>query len=109
MLVDGKISFAQDIGGVQQKAGLRHGIMARLARSTWGLETGLFRATHSTLLTSLMRYGMRVVDSGAREKASGEMGARSINVSARRITGISRSARLEVLFMAAGSWSVQNQ
>ena len=109
VVFDTGFGFTAHVEGILQKVRLRHGIMARLARSTWGLEAGLLRSTHAALLTSLMGYGLAVVGSGAYEKDLRRLGTQGANVTARRITGISRSARLEVLHAAAGIWSIHNQ
>ena len=101
--------FTQHIQTVLQKAGLRHGVMARLARSTWGHDSGIMRSAHATLLTSLTSYALAVVGSGAHDKMFQRIGTQSTNISARRITGVARSARIEVLHMAAGLWAIQNQ
>ena len=103
------MGLAHHIGGVLQRAVLRHWVMARLARSTWGLEAGILRSAHATLLTSLTAYALAVVGSGAYEKKFRKLGTRSTNVSARRITGAGRSARLETLHMAPEIWSITNQ
>ena len=101
--------FIPHLEGVMARASMRHGIMARLSRSTWGLEAGLLRSTHAALLTGLMTYGYAVAGPGAYDKVFERLDTQGANVTARRITGISRSARLETLHLAAALWSATNQ
>ena len=82
--------------------------MVRLAQSFWGLEAGLLWSTHAALLTTLVSYGLAVVGSGAYARELGRTGTLDVNVSTRRITGISRYARLETIHMTAGLWSIHN-
>ena len=104
-----QLGFAQHIVKVLQRANFRHAVMARLSRCTWGLEAGILRPTNAVLSTSLSTYGLAVVGSGAYGKSFRQLGTAGGHISARRITGISRSARLEALHMTAGGWSEQNQ
>ena len=106
---DGRMCFMDHISGVLDRANVRHGVMARLAHSTWGLEVGVLRATHAALLVSLSGYGLVVYGSGAYEVGLKRLEVQLANVSARRITGIGRSARLAALHMTADVLSVRNQ
>ena len=91
-----------------ERARARHGIMARLARSSWGLEVGVLRTAHTALLTSMVRYALVTVGSGAYEAHLQRLETQHANISARRITGISRSARLMTLHMCADVRLVRN-
>ena len=104
MIVE-KLSFNQHIKDLLQRASLRHGIMARLAGSTRGLEAGILRSAHTSLLTSFATYGLTIVGSGSYEKGSCFLGT---NLSARHIIGVGRLSRLKVLQMAARPRSMQN-
>ena len=64
----------------------------RLVRSTWALEPGVLRKTHLALLTSLTNIGLVIYRSGAYEKTLRRLRTLHANVTARRITGISRLA-----------------
>ena len=107
--LDTRLGFTSHIAEFLQRASLRHGVMARLARSTWGLKAGILRSTSLALLSSLTAYGLGVVGSGAYARAFEKMGTQGVHIAARRITRISRSARLETLHAAAGTWSIHNQ
>ena len=63
--INAKLNFTQHIQNVLQKAGLRHGVTARLAGSTWVRDSGLLRRRHAALLTSLAAYALAVVGPGA--------------------------------------------
>ena len=106
-MFDESSDFAPRVTGVLQRTAVCHGAMERLARSTWELEAGLLRSAHAMLLARLTSYSLAVVGSSAYGREIESLGALGINISARRITGISHSARLGTLHMAAGSRSVQ--
>ena len=86
----------------------RHGVVAQLARRTWGLELGLLRGTRSALLPSLARYGLVTFGAFAHQGVINRLETQYANVAARRIAGVSRSAHLEVLHPVAGVTSVRN-
>ena len=103
VLWDSRMCFVDHIQGGLNRANVRHGVVARLARSTWGLWVRVLRATHSALLTNLSSYGLVVVGSGAYEVGWRRLNVQLANVSARRIVGIGQSAQLTALHIAAGS------
>ena len=106
---DGRLRFAYHIKGVLGRATVRHGIMARLARSPWGLETGALKATHSAMLLSFSGFALATAGSGAYDEGLRSLEVQLANISARRIVGIGRLARIAALRMTAGVTSVQNQ
>ena len=61
---DENLGFGAHYDQVSRKAGIRHGIMATLARRAWGLEVGIMRSAHSALLTSLLTYGLAAIGGG---------------------------------------------
>ena len=97
------------MSNVLRKANVRHGVMARLAKSAWGLEAGVLRPTHLALLPSITNYRLGVYSSGAHESVLKKLETLRANVPARRITAIARSARLAAEHMVAGFSSVRNQ
>ena len=50
---------------VPTRARVRQGILRRVARTMWGLETAALRITHNAVITSLLRYGVVLVGSCA--------------------------------------------
>ena len=76
--------------------------MARLVRTKWELEECVLRPTHVAILTSLVTYGRVTICSPAYLRGFRRLGTLDNNMSARRITGASRSARLQVLHAAVG-------
>ena len=85
------------------------GVMARLAKSTWCLESRTLRSTRATLFTRLAGYGFVDFASGAYKQNLRHLETQLVNVPARRITGISRSARLAAQHMTAQVPSAHNQ
>ena len=106
---DQRPCFAEYIDYVLGRASAKHGATARVARSTWGLEAGGLRMPHVTLPTSIAKYGPVIYGSGVHETALRILETLHANVTARRVTEISRSARMAVLYMAAGVKSTPNQ
>ena len=109
VILGGQFGFRQQVAGVLRRSGIPHGLEAGQARSILGLEAGILRTAHAALLTHLATYGLTVGRYGAYEAEFACVGTLGTNVSARRITGISRSARLEMLHMAEGIWSFRNR
>ena len=93
---------------ILDKAQVRLAVLARVAGATWGLEMGMLRLTHNSLLVSLIRYGLIIMGSGLFERHFLKMESRITNIAARRITGVGRSARPMVLHFVAGVSSAHN-
>ena len=106
--IDSTLGCLDHYNQVSRKAGIRHGIMASLAQRKWGLEVGILRSAHSALLTSLVTYGLAATGGSMYESALGRLEAQQTNISARRITGVSRTARLAILHMVAGITTARN-
>ena len=105
---DERLCFRAHIQRLLGRAKVRHSVMSKLARSSWGLETGVLRVTHEALLTSLIRYGMVATGSGAYESDFCLLQTRHANIAARRVLGIGRSARLGTLFATSNALSARN-
>ena len=104
----GKTCFQQHASDAVDPAEVRHGIMARLARSSWGLEISLLRTTRAALLTSNVRYALVTTGYGAFPRCLGKLEPQYANISARRIVGIRCSARLLTLHMFADARRIHN-
>ena len=102
--------FAMDmhITSLLTRAQLGQGILAKLARSTWGLETSALRITHEAIITSLLRYGLVVFGSCCPDDLANRVGAAITNTAARRISGLPQSTRIEVLHFLAVAHSFRN-
>ena len=90
------------------KAQLRQGILTRVARTSWGLETTILKVTHDALLTSLLRYGLVVMGSCIPDDLMDKLDTQIINVAARRIVGLPITTRVEALHFIAGTHSSRN-
>ena len=101
VLFHGNAGFNAHTDDVIRRAMVRHGILARIARSTWDMEVGILRSTHAMLLVSLVRYGLSIVGTHAYDVLLGRLEVQTANVAARGITGVSRAARLEALHPVA--------
>ena len=108
ILFDVRVCFQQQIERTADKAESRMGILERVSGVERGLETGVLRMTADSLVTSLLRYGLGVIGSGAHEQALSRIGTNIINVMARRILGVGPSARLPALHVAAGVRAINN-
>ena len=94
---DQLLSFRARAEKLLSQAKIRHGVMFTIARSNWGLKTNVLRQTHVALLISIMRYALPTVGSGLYEADFRRIETKHVNVAARRIVGIGRSARRETL------------
>ena len=108
VVCDAGLTFAEQIASVFERAKIRMAVLARVAGSSWGPETGMLRLTHEALLTSLVRYGWAVIGSGIHEERMLALNTRIVNVAARKVAGASRSERRGALHAAAGVLSAQN-
>ena len=108
IIFDARMCFQIHINKMLSKAKIRQCLMSKLARCSWGIETGVPRVSQEALLASLSRYGLAVVGSGAYEKDLCFMEARHANIAARRILGVGRSARIGTMMAIAGTQSVHN-
>ena len=50
-----RMGFEEHVGGVIGRTLTRYGVIAGLARTSWGFEVGLSRSTHKAPITSLVR------------------------------------------------------
>ena len=64
--------------------------------------------TASTLIMSLIRYGMAVVGSMAYEQSLQRLDTAILNVTARRVLGVGQSGRIPTLHITAGMKSYHN-
>ena len=58
VVFDPLLTFRTHISKLMGRARIRHNSMSSLAKTNWGLETGILRATPCALLVSLTRYGL---------------------------------------------------
>ena len=75
--------------------------MAQLGTRKWCIEAGVLKRTHNALIACLAGYGFVTSASHAFGKLMNLLDAKPANIAARRMTGVHRSARLEVLMPAA--------
>ena len=106
--IDEHLGLQHHYGQIIKRARVRHGVMATLAQRRWGLDVGILRSTHAALLTSLMTYGLAATGGLAYESCLDRLETQQTNIAARRITGVSKSARLAILHMVADVLSARN-
>ena len=109
LIIDDGLTQEKQVDSVMRRVLVRQGVMAQLAKRKWGLEVGILRSTHATLITSLISYGLVAVGSTAYEGLLDRLEAQYTNIVARRIVGVDKTARLEVLHMVAGVMTVRNK
>ena len=108
VIFDERLSFEAHVTDFIGRASVSYGVMAQVARSSWGLEFSVLGSTHSALLTSLVRYALTVVGMSAYEGLLHRMKRRYAKVAARRIAVVSRAARLGILHLVADVLSARN-
>ena len=88
------------------------GCMACLSSPHLGLlpcpGVGVLRLSGGALAVSLIRYVLAAYGSGLRERAMNQLEAPPVDALARRVAGLSRSARPSPLDVTAGMLSVHN-
>ena len=67
------------------KAQGRMGVLARLARRKWGLDTVVLKMTHDSVVTSLLRYGLVITGSCMPPDLMAKTETHVTNVAARRV------------------------
>ena len=91
--VGDKFGFAEHISAGLDRAGVRRGDVATLVRISAGLAMGILRTALAALLTSPSRHTPVAVGSGTHQGHVQHLETQHANIFARRITGISHSAR----------------
>ena len=81
-IFDPMLTCRGHIKGLISRARIRHSIMTSLARSNWGLETGILRSAPSELLVSLTRLGIGTTGSNMYEGKFRQLDARRTNLAA---------------------------
>ena len=68
----------------------------------------MLRLTGDTLVVSFLRFGLAVVGPGLSDKAMASLDTCTLNVLARKILEVSRTARIPILFALSGVLSTRN-
>ena len=68
----------------------------------------MLRLTCEALAVSLLRYGLTIVGSGLSDKAMSGLDTCVLNIMARKISGVPRTARVSVLRAVSGALSAHN-
>ena len=108
VLFDPFMSMDRNWQILTHKAQGRMGVLARLARFKWGLETGVLKMTHESIVTSLLRYGLVISGSCMPPDLMAKMETHVANVAARRVGGMDKSTRIETLHFLANTQSYRN-
>ena len=106
--LDEYMTLDEHLQSILSRAQVRQGILAKVAHSSWGLETSVLRVTYDALLTSLLRYGLTMVGSCLTDDLVAKIDVHIINVASRRVTGLPIFTRIETLHFVAGTQSYRN-
>ena len=87
VLLDSHVTLDEHFRALMSGAQIRQGILTRVARMTWGLDTGVLRATHDALITSLLRYGLTLTGSCLPDDLLNKLDTRVVNIAARKLRG----------------------
>ena len=79
-----------------------------MAGGAWGLETGVLRMTHDAAISRLLRYALVVAGSCFPPEIMCSVNTQIVNIAAREIGGLGRSARIESLPFATGASAIFN-
>ena len=108
LLFDRSFSLGDHFCRMTHRAQGRQGVMSRVAKARWGLETGVLRMTLSAVIVSLIRYGLTVLGNCLPPDMMANMETVIMHPAARRVGGLDRSARIEDLHFPAGTSSCKN-
>ena len=108
VILDNHMTLDEHYRVLMSKAQVRQGILTRVARMTWGLDTGVLRVTHDALITSLLRYALIVVGSCLPDDLMNKLDTRVVNIASRKIAGLPYITRIESLHFIADTQSVRN-
>ena len=103
VLLDSHMTLDEHYKVLMSKAQVRQGILARVARMTWGLDTGVLRVTQEALITSLLRCGLALTGSCLPDDLLNRIDAGVVNIAARKIAGLPYITRIESLHFIAGT------
>ena len=77
------------------KAAAGQSILAKVADSHWGLEVSTMHITHDAVMNSLLCYALAITGSVFPPDLVWLVNTQVINVAARKVGGVSRTARIE--------------
>ena len=101
--LDRFLALDDQFANIASKSLDRQGILTRAANAFRGLEWGVLRTTHDSVICSLVRYALGLVETCLPPDLFAKIDTRIPNIAARRITGLSRSARIEPPHYQAGA------
>ena len=106
--LDTHLTTGDQFRSLQKRAQSRQGILARVANSSWSLETTVLRVTYDALITSLLRYSLVPMGSWLPDDLMDKIDTQAVNTAARRVTGLPRITRIDALHFLAGTNSIRN-
>ena len=108
MTIDTHFTLDEHFKSVITKASVRQSILAKVANYHWGLEAGLLHITHNAVIGSILRYALVMTGSAMPPDLIKKMNTQIINIAARRVSGVSRTARIECLHFAINTATFLN-
>ena len=91
ILIDRFGTMDEHFLGHRTKAQVRHGLLARASRTNWGLEIGVLQITHDAIITSVLRFGLVMLDSCFPHDLADKIDTCIANVAARKVCGLDPS------------------
>ena len=83
-------------------------IITKASVFRWGLEAGLLRITQNAAIGIILRYTLVVTGSATPPDLVKKMNTQIINIAARKVRGVSRTARIECLHFAINTATFLN-
>ena len=99
---DQRFSFRKHIEKILGRRQARLAITRRLTGCRWGPDAGIMRFAGEALIVSHPRYRGTLIGPGAYGRGLRKLDVRVMNVCAREIIGVSRTARISVPHGAVG-------
>ena len=95
--IDSQFTLDEHFTNIVTKAAVRQCLLTKVSNSHWGLEVGTLHITHNAVINSLLRYALTVTGSVFPPDLVRKLNTQIINAAARKIGGVSRTARIESL------------
>ena len=108
VIIDNWFTLEDHFRQVLTKAPVRQGILQRVAGCRWGLEVGILSMTNDSIVESLLRYALNVLGACLPHDLIKKANTQILNIMARRIGAIGRTARIETLHFYMNTQTIQN-
>ena len=105
---DCHFTFDGKFAHVLAKARTRQGILARVARFTWGSETSILQVAHDAVISRLVGYTLTKLGSSMPEDLVSKMDVQIPHTASRTIAYLPMTTKIQTLRFLTNTWSFRN-